>query len=108
MVGVEGQEAKTETEAVHTCEDILNAIGEYHAPYRNTTQERYAFFTTIQGTRDVDVFVRELKEKAAECNFCPLAEEIFPLRRYSWRLRALPAFVLPTCLNGNARDDASI
>ena len=70
---VEGQESKTE--AVHTCEDILNAIGEYYAPYRNITQERYAFFTTIQGTRDVDVFVRELKEEAAECDFCAACKD---------------------------------
>ena len=55
---------------LHTCNDILAAIEKYYAPYRNTTQERYSFFTATQGALDIDSYVRLLKEKAKQCEFC--------------------------------------
>lgn len=59
----------SEPEKIHTCADILDAFANYYAPYRNTTQVGYTFFTSSQGSHDIDTFVQDLKEKAGDCGF---------------------------------------
>lgn len=59
-----------------TFDDVMAAFEKYCNPKRNTVYERFLFSQVVQGTRNVDAFVVELKNQASRCEFGEQADNL--------------------------------
>ena len=59
-----------------TVAGILTALETYCVPRKNTIYEQYRFRTTVQEGRSIDVFVTDLRRRAAYCDFGAIKESL--------------------------------
>ncbi|KAK0132248.1 hypothetical protein N1851_032926 [Merluccius polli] len=60
----------------HKLPIILDKFEEYCNPKKNTTYERYKFFTCVQGDMSISQYITELKLKAKSCEFGQLQDSL--------------------------------
>ena len=48
----------------------------YCSPRKNVTYERYKFFTHVQGSKSIDVYITELKGLSKQCEFGDLCDSL--------------------------------
>ncbi|KAL7849546.1 hypothetical protein SRHO_G00211690 [Serrasalmus rhombeus] len=60
----------------YSLDKIVQKFEEYCNPKKNTTYERYKFFTCVQGDMSISQYVTELKLRAKSCEFGQLEESL--------------------------------